>query len=101
MPTENITYEKGKIYELPLDGLKADPQQPRKVMDEQALAELTASVARLGVVQPIAFRLDEEGAPVIVAGERRAAAARAAELTTVPGIFRSSLAPLLARPRTP
>ena len=82
-----MTYETGKLYELPLDSLQADPNQPRKVMDQQALAELTTSIARMGVVQPIVFRQDEAEKLVIVAGERRVAAARSAGLSTVPGIF--------------
>ncbi|WP_051328167.1 ParB/RepB/Spo0J family partition protein [Desulfatirhabdium butyrativorans] len=82
-----MNYEKGKLYDLPLDALQADPNQPRKVMDPQALAELTTSITQMGVVQPIVFRLDEAGNTVIVAGERRVAAARAAGLSTVPGIF--------------
>jgi len=70
------TYEKGKLYEIALAELLADPQQPRKSMDAQALEELTASVAKMGVVQPIIFRLDEQGNKVVMAGERRATAAR-------------------------
>ena len=82
-----MNFEKGKLYDLPLDAPQADPNQPRKVLDQQALAELTTFVTRMGVVQPIVFRLDEAGNTVIVAGERRVAAARAAGLSTVPGIL--------------
>jgi ParB family chromosome partitioning protein len=41
----------------------------------------------MGVIQPIIFRLDDQGNKVVVAGERRTAAARTAGLTTVPAIF--------------
>lgn len=82
-----MKFEKGNLYDLPLDSLQADPSQPRKVMDQQALDELTTSVIRMGVVQPIVFRVDEAGNTVVVAGERRVIAARAAGISTVPGIF--------------
>lgn len=85
--TDSSTYEKGKLYEINLNELLADPRQPRKSMDAQALEELTASVGRMGVVQPIVFRLDNQGNKVVVAGERRVAAARKAGLTAIPAIF--------------
>ena len=77
------TYEKGQLYQLPLADLLADPRQPRKVIDAQALEELTASVNKVGVIQPIVFRVDPSGSHVVVAGERRVAAARKAGLTEI------------------
>ena len=49
-----------------------DPDQPRNVIDPDALTELTASIAKFGIIQPLLFRV-EEGNPylIIVAGERR------------------------------
>lgn len=80
-------FERGKLYELPLGDLLADPRQPRKVMDAQALEELAASIAAMGVVQPIIFRDDGQGNKMVVAGERRVMAARKAGLATIPAIF--------------
>ena len=51
-------YEKGKLYELSIIDLKPDPNQPRKSMDPQALEELTASVKRVGIIQPLLFRVE-------------------------------------------
>jgi len=80
-------YKKGKLYDLPIGDLNPDPNQPRKSMDPQALEELTASVKRVGIIQPLLFRVDAESANLIlVAGERRFKAAQLAGLTTVPGI---------------
>ncbi|MFA7384166.1 MAG: ParB/RepB/Spo0J family partition protein [Desulfurivibrionaceae bacterium] len=84
---DTATYEKGKLYEINLDELQTDPQQPRKSIDPQALEELAASVTSSGVLQPIIFRLDDQGNKVIVAGERRTAAARKAGLATIPAIL--------------
>jgi ParB family chromosome partitioning protein len=81
------TYQKGRLYTLDLSQLQPDPNQPRKSLDPAALEELAASIAQHGVLEPILFRLDENGGLIIVAGERRVQAARQANLTTVPGIL--------------
>lgn len=86
MPDPADAYEKGKIFQLDPNQLKTDPGQPRKYMDPIALEEMTASVIKHGVLQPILFRSDESGNPVIVAGERRAEAAKKAGLATIPAI---------------
>lgn len=61
MPDTTATYEKGKLYDLPINDLKSDPNQPRKSMDPQALEELTASVQRVGIIQPLLFRVEIGG----------------------------------------
>jgi len=76
-----------KLYELSLASLRQDPDQPRKYFDEQALAELQASITRHGVLQPILVRKGGRGAYIIVSGERRFQAARMAGLTTIPAIL--------------
>lgn len=78
---------RGKLYDLPLDTLRPDPEQPRKYLDAQALAELQASIARHGVLQPILVRTGGDGSYTIVSGERRYQAARLAGLTTIPAIL--------------
>jgi len=80
-------HEKGKLYEINLNELLVDPRQPRKSMDAQGQEELTASVGRIGVIQPIVFRIDDQGNKVVVAGERRVVAARNAGLTAIPAMF--------------
>ena len=52
------TYEKGKLYDLPIIDLKADPNQPRKSMDLQALEDLAASIRLKGIIQPLLFRVE-------------------------------------------
>jgi len=83
----SVVYEKGKLYELSPNDLQTDPAQPRKVIDVAGLEDITASVAKLGVLQPILFRIDAEGDLIIVAGERRVTAARSAGLATVPAVY--------------
>jgi ParB family chromosome partitioning protein len=83
----SIIYEKGKLYDIPLADLQADPDQPRKVIDPLGLEDITASIAKLGVLQPILFRTAADGTLIIVAGERRVTAASAAGLATVPALY--------------
>jgi ParB family transcriptional regulator, chromosome partitioning protein len=81
------TYLKARIYKLDISILQSDPAQPRKFIDPGSLAELSASIGKVGVLQPILFRMDGAGNHIIVAGERRVAAAKTAGLTTIPAIF--------------
>ena len=85
--TDPTAYEKARLYQIPLYELQTDPLQPRKSIDAQALAELTASISKMGVVQPIVFKQDDQGNKVVVAGKRRATAARNVGLSTIPAIF--------------
>jgi len=79
-------YEKGNLYQLPIADLQPDPDQPRKVIDPAALDDLKDSIAKLGILTPILFRVGESGWLIIVAGERRYLAAQALGLLIVPGI---------------
>lgn len=83
----NNVYEKGKLYHLSLNDLLADPNQPRKLMEAKALDELTASIMKHGILSPILFRRHEDGNLIVVAGERRIAAARKAGMTTIPAMY--------------
>jgi ParB family chromosome partitioning protein len=80
---------KGKLYDLNIAVLRPDPEQPRKYLDEQALAELQASIVRHGVLQPILVRKGRGGTYIIVSGERRYQAARLAAMATIPAILTS------------
>ena len=87
MAVKASTYEKGKLYQLSMSQLSPDPEQPRKFFDEQALAELQASIVSHGVLQPVLVREGGEGAFIIVSGERRYQAAKNAGLETIPAIL--------------
>ena len=77
-----------RIETLPLREIEPDPGQPRKTFDDETLAELSASIAEHGLLQPIAVRPKPSGGYLIVAGERRWRASRMAGLTEVPVIVR-------------
>ena len=77
-----------RIETLPLREIEPDPGQPRKTFDDETLAELSASIAEHGLLQPIAVRPKPSGSYLIVAGERRWRASRMAGLTEVPVIVK-------------
>ena len=77
-----------RIETLPLREIEPDPGQPRKTFDDETLAELSASIAEHGLLQPIAVRPKVSGGYLIVAGERRWRASRMAGLTEVPVIVK-------------
>ena len=62
--------------------------QPRKIFDEDALAELADSIAKHGVIQPLLVRPMPDGSYQLVAGERRWRASRMAGLTEVPVVIK-------------
>ncbi len=70
------------------DLLKANPRQPRKDFDDNALQELADSIKEHGVIQPVIAEKAESGSYFIIAGERRVRAARLAGLDEVPVIVR-------------
>ena len=87
-PTAGQDEKVSQLQELPLTKIHADPDQPRRHFDKEALEELTASVKEHGILQPIIVTKDGDSYQ-IVAGERRYRAAKAAGLTKVPVIIRT------------
>ncbi len=73
--------------EIPIDQIDRNPYQTRSRIDEIALAELAASIAATGVVQPIVVR-PIQGRFQLIAGERRWLASRKAGKATVPAVVR-------------
>ena len=80
------------LVEVPLEHLRPNPQQPRRRFDEDALRELSDSIIRHGLLQPLVVSEAGHDHYVIVAGERRWRAARLAGLRTVPVVIRERLA---------
>ena len=76
------------IITLSVNEVEPNREQPRKEFDEKALSELSKSIEKNGVIQPILVRPVTGGAYQIVAGERRWRAARMAGLQEVPVVIR-------------
>ena len=75
--------------EVPIDLIRANPDQPRKAFDQEALDRLAETIADAGIVQPLTVRPLDDGRYELIAGERRWRAAQQAGLTTVPAILRT------------
>ncbi|MBX3049840.1 MAG: ParB/RepB/Spo0J family partition protein [Caldilineaceae bacterium] len=84
--------EAGGIRLLPVAEIIPNPHQPRTVFNPEALAELTASIAEHGIIQPLIVTesLDEPQRFWLIAGERRWRAAQQAGLESVPVIVREA-----------
>ena len=78
---------KGELN-ISIEKLKTNPNQPRKDFDAAELAELADSIRQQGIIQPIIAEEAGDGSYTIVAGERRARAARLAGLKEIPVILR-------------
>ena len=78
--------EKSEINKVSISDLSSNPYQPRKMFDEVKLEQLSNSIKKNGIIQPIAVRLNksEPGKYEIVAGERRWLAAQRAGLHEIP-----------------
>ena len=85
---ENAVEEQGKAITLRLLEIEPNRDQPRKQFDEEALSELSASIAQHGILQPLLVRPLPGGGYQLVAGERRWRAARMAGLEEVPAVIR-------------
>lgn len=81
----NTYMETGRVVFLPFSAISPNPAQPRTEFSPEGLQELSQSIRRHGVLQPLSVRRCESGYQLI-AGERRLRAARLAGLTEVPCI---------------
>ena len=77
--------ETGRVVFLPARSIRPNPAQPRKVFREEALAELSDSIRRHGILQPLSVRRSGSSYELI-AGERRLRAAQLAGLNEIPCI---------------
>ncbi len=73
---------------VPIEKLRANPNQPRRTFSQDQLEELAASVKEKGIIQPLIVRETGGGEYEIVAGERRWRAAQMAQLHDIPVIVR-------------
>jgi ParB family chromosome partitioning protein len=78
-----------ELRELPVELIVANPNQPRRHFDQDALAALAGSLGERGVLQPVLVRPRPGGTYELVAGERRWRAAQIAGLTEIPALVRA------------
>ena len=85
---ENTGKGKEGVTEIDISSIFANPNQPRKVFDEDALKELASSISKHGVIMPIIVNKSGDRY-MIIAGERRFRASKIAGLKTVPVIIKN------------
>jgi ParB family chromosome partitioning protein len=83
--------------EIDVTAIEANPQQPRSVFDEEALAELEHSIREFGLLQPVVVREMGNGRFQLVMGERRWRASQRAGLSRIPAIVRRTGDDILLR----
>ena len=76
--------------EVSIDSISPNPKQPRTVFNEEAMAELVASIKEIGILQPPVVRQTSAGRYELVMGERRFRAAKLAGLRSIPVIIRQT-----------
>ncbi|MEV9477985.1 ParB/RepB/Spo0J family partition protein [Aliarcobacter butzleri] len=78
---------KEEISIIKVDLIKPNPDQPRKVWNEEKLKELSESIKEHGLLQPIAVNKNSDGTYTLIAGERRLRAHKLAGLTEIKALI--------------
>lgn len=86
----DVTTEGAVYREIDVNDVVPNRYQPREHFDEETLAALAASVAEVGVIQPIVVRENDDGGFELIAGERRWRAAKRANLPAIPALVRGA-----------
>ena len=84
-----------RFAEIPVELIHPNPRQPRQVFDEEDISELAASIAEVGLLQPIVVRQvptasGEDPRYELIMGERRLRASKEAGLETIPAVVRDT-----------
>lgn len=84
---EVIEDENSKLRDIEIEKIVPNVDQPRKMFDEAEILELSKSIKKYGIIQPLLVRCEGDKY-IIIAGERRYRAAKRAGLETVPAIIK-------------
>ncbi|MBD3828909.1 MAG: ParB/RepB/Spo0J family partition protein [Arcobacter sp.] len=85
---ENSTgNNKSGVRKLDVSLIKANPNQPRKIFDEEKLSELSESIKEHGLLQPIVVVENEDNSYTLIAGERRLRAHKLAKIDQIKAII--------------
>lgn len=87
-PEQAVKEMSQKFAMIPITQIQANPDQPRREFEKEALEELAASIKIHGVIQPLTLRRLEANVYQIISGERRWRASQIAEITEVPAYIR-------------
>lgn len=79
-----------RIWQIPIEKIWPNPNQPRQIFEKEALQELADSIKEKGIIQPLLVRKADDEGFEIIAGERRWRASQLAGLKEVPAIIKES-----------
>lgn len=86
MNRRNLRMREREVARIPIEAIRPNPYQPRRVFAQEALEELCASIKQYGLLQPISVRKAGNDAYELIAGERRLRACRMAGMTAIDAI---------------
>jgi ParB family chromosome partitioning protein len=81
---------RGGVADIPLNQIKANPDQPRKDFDKEKLEQLAESIKQQGIIQPITVRKISRDRYELISGERRFRASQLIELKEIPAYVREA-----------
>jgi ParB family chromosome partitioning protein len=84
---KNSTKRKDNILEIDVDKITPNPNQPRKIFDEEKLSELSESIKNHGLLQPVVVMLNEDDSYTLIAGERRLRATKLAGFDKIKAVI--------------
>jgi ParB family chromosome partitioning protein len=84
---EDDSFIKDELHTIPIENIRPNPYQPRKVFDAKKIEELAQSIRTYGLLQPIIVRKDMDKFQLI-AGERRFIACKSLGWTSIPALIR-------------
>lgn len=85
--SRSTTQPSSGITEIDVELIKANPNQPRKIFDEDRLKELSESIKRHGLLQPVTVIRDNDDSYILVAGERRLRAHKLAGIEKIKAVI--------------
>ena len=88
--SDTVRQDTSDVLRIPVERIEPNPFQPRMSFDQEALAELAASIRTLGLIQPITVRRKADGKYQIISGERRYRACRMAGMDMIPAYIRDA-----------
>ena len=86
----NLRMREREVARIPIDSIRPNPYQPRRVFSQEALEELCASIKQYGLLQPISVRKSGNDTFELIAGERRLRASKMAGMKFIDAIIFST-----------
>ena len=88
-PYKGELQKESQIFKIAVEKIKPDPLQPRKFFDEKSLLELTCSIEKQGLIQPVLVLKEENNFYTLIAGERRWRAVQKLGWKSIPAIIKN------------